>query len=368
VQDGVEMCDDGNTDETDGCNTMCLPGACGDGVVQMGEQCDDGNRDTADDCPACQLAFCGDGFIHAGIEICDDGNLDTDDACIAPLCVPAECGDGFVQAGVEECDDANVDVGDACPECMNAVCGDGFKYVGVEECDDGDMIDDDNCTNSCISLGLTVGVEAPMGACVTSNGNVVDVAVQVLLDRGHDVYEINAASIDTMQELSQFNVIVPTSAGANCYQVDWSQFDAIVDDWVNAGGGVVLTGWGLWGAALDTAPNMRAVLPFTDGDVYLSSNSIAAVGNHPISQGLANFTAQYSNYGGQAKNGATVFAETNGTDMGAAWAVGQGRAVYLAPIYLEDYNVYDNENLLNGSQASAVEMFNRAVEWAGGQL
>jgi cysteine-rich repeat protein len=158
VQDGVEMCDDGNDDETDGCNTMCLPGSCGGGVVEVGEQCDDGNRDTFDECPACQLAFCGDGFIQAGIEICDDGNLDTNDACIAPFaCRP------------------------------------------------------------------TVGVEAPNGACVTTNGNVVDAAVQVLIDRGHDVYEINAASIDTLQELSQFDVIVPTSAGANCYQVDWSQ-------------------------------------------------------------------------------------------------------------------------------------------------
>jgi hypothetical protein len=132
-------------------------------------------------------------------------------------------GAGPNQEGVEQCDDANDVVTDVCPACMDAVCGDGFKYVGVEECDDDDMIDDDNCTNSCISLGLTVGVEALNGACVTTNGNVVDAAVQVLIDRGHDVYEINAASIDTLQELSQFDVIVPTSAGANCYQVDWSQ-------------------------------------------------------------------------------------------------------------------------------------------------
>jgi cysteine-rich repeat protein len=368
VQDGVEMCDDGNDDETDGCNVMCLPGTCGDGIVQMGEQCDDGNGDTFDDCPACQLSFCGDGFIKVGIEICDDGNLETDDGCISPLCVPAECGDGFVQAGVEECDDQNQDNGDACPSCMNAVCGDGFKQLGVEECDDGDMDNEDNCSNDCISLGLTIGVEAPLNSCVMEANDIVDKAVQVLIARGHEVVEIDAAAIDTLEELSQFNVIVPTSAGANCYQVDWSQFDGIIDDWVNQGGGIVLTGWGLWGVALDSAPNMRALMPFNDGDVFLSGNSVGAVGNHPISQGLANFTAQHSNYGGQAKNGATVFAETNGTDMGAAWTVGQGRVVYLAPIYMEDYNSYQNENLLDGSQPSALEMFNRAVEWAGGTL
>ena len=62
----------------------------------------------------------------------------------------------------------------------------------------------------------------------------------------------------------------------------------------------------------------------------------------------------------------TVFAESQNIDMGAAWAVGQGRAVYLAPIYMEYYDTYDSELLLDGSQPSSVEMFNRAVEWAGG--
>jgi hypothetical protein len=54
--------------------------------------------------------------------------------------------------------------------------------------------------------------------------------------------------------------------------------------------------------------------------------------------------------------------------MGAAWDVGQGRAVYLAPIYLEHYGTYANENLLDDSQPASVEWIMRAVEWAGGQL
>jgi cysteine-rich repeat protein len=37
---GNEACDDGNTDDTDGCTTRCTLPQCGDGVVQQSEECD----------------------------------------------------------------------------------------------------------------------------------------------------------------------------------------------------------------------------------------------------------------------------------------------------------------------------------------
>jgi cysteine-rich repeat protein len=156
VQDGVEMCDDANDDETDGCTMNCTPGVCGDGIVQAGEQCDDSNDITTDECPACQLAFCGDVYIQVGIEICDDGNLLTDDGCINPLCEPAFCGDGHLWAGMETCDDGNLSDNDECPgSCAPGFCGDGFKWDDMEECDDGNQVDMDGCTNDCISNGAT---------------------------------------------------------------------------------------------------------------------------------------------------------------------------------------------------------------------
>jgi cysteine-rich repeat protein len=105
-----------------------VPARCGDGVVQIGvEVCDDGNADDSDACPSsCQAAFCGDGFVQAGVEACDDGNADDSDACLS-TCVAASCGDGFVETGVEACDDGNADNGDAClSSCQAAFCGDGF--------------------------------------------------------------------------------------------------------------------------------------------------------------------------------------------------------------------------------------------------
>ena len=79
--------------------------ACGDGVLQAGEECDDGNTVDGDGCSSsCQIArsleleagyvcpipgepcqtVCGDGIV-AGKEECDDGNTVSHDGCSA-LC------------------------------------------------------------------------------------------------------------------------------------------------------------------------------------------------------------------------------------------------------------------------------------------
>lgn len=59
VDDGEE-CDDGNQDNTDGCNTICTGPSCGNGVVEAGEDCDDGNNSEFDTCPSdCQQGGTG---------------------------------------------------------------------------------------------------------------------------------------------------------------------------------------------------------------------------------------------------------------------------------------------------------------------
>lgn len=78
--------------------------ACGDGVVQPGEDCDDGNTtDDGNGCGTdCQFRnTCGDGVLeplaeHGGV---DTATCDTD-------CTAATCGDGhFNPTAGEECDD-----------------------------------------------------------------------------------------------------------------------------------------------------------------------------------------------------------------------------------------------------------------------
>ncbi|MEW5896562.1 MAG: DUF4215 domain-containing protein [Nanoarchaeota archaeon] len=120
---------------------------CGNGEIELGEQCDDGNSNNNDGClDNCKNAICGDGFKGPG-EQCDDGNQDNTDSCTNE-CKNAICGDGFKGPG-EQCDDGNQDNTDSCTnECKNAICGDGFKGPG-EECDDGNSNNNDGCSSVC---------------------------------------------------------------------------------------------------------------------------------------------------------------------------------------------------------------------------
>ena len=177
-----EECDDGNTNNGDGCsdsceveegwdctNPPCEP-ICGDGLITGNEGCDDGNTDNGDGCSAsCSVeigwdcssgnceAVCGDGQT-LGEEECDDGNTDIEncdygvDTCTVcgPDCtyvsgVTQTCGDGVVQ-GNEACDDGAAHDGgvgnsdttpDACREdCTSPTCGDNVQDSN-ETCDDG---------------------------------------------------------------------------------------------------------------------------------------------------------------------------------------------------------------------------------------
>lgn len=63
---------------------VCLPGGCGNGLLEPEELCDDGNRDSGDGCSADCLSTeeCGDGFVNTLLgEECDDGNKQSRDGC-----------------------------------------------------------------------------------------------------------------------------------------------------------------------------------------------------------------------------------------------------------------------------------------------
>lgn len=153
IASGQEECDLGtqNSDEVGAtCRTNCTRPACGDGVIEAGEECDDGNRNDDDACSnACRLARCGDG-IRQPDEACDDGNGVDNDGCRNDCTLPF-CGDGLVSTG-EACDlgDANSDEPDELcrSNCQARRCGDGI-WDSDEECDDGNPVNEDYCTASC---------------------------------------------------------------------------------------------------------------------------------------------------------------------------------------------------------------------------
>jgi cysteine-rich repeat protein len=225
VVEGLEQCDDGNEDETDGCtplceftcevdsdcdrledvcsgssmtcdtathtcvpgpdrltdgeqcgdnawcyNGKCYPLECGNGIVQPSEQCDDGNTDDTDGCTKLCEFTCEPGEEGGNVNMCDptascdeathtwvagdplpDGTLcDRGKGyCVNGVCVYSVCGDG-IQEPNEECDlgEQNGTGGDCTAQCTLGVCGNG-TVEGLEQCDDGNTDNLDGCDFQC---------------------------------------------------------------------------------------------------------------------------------------------------------------------------------------------------------------------------
>ncbi len=183
IVDSDEECDDGNTDDLDGCSNSCIEAVCGDGIAQTGngEECDNGdaNSDAAVDAcrENCLTAFCGDGVVDTGEE-CDDNNDDNDDGCSNNCRLPG-CGDGAVQEELgEECDDGNDIASDGCSLCLLPQCGDGALQAAFgEQCDDGpDNSDEapDACRTDCLNPSCGDGVTDAAEGCDDGNRNDFD--------------------------------------------------------------------------------------------------------------------------------------------------------------------------------------------------
>ncbi|MBK9261174.1 MAG: DUF4215 domain-containing protein [Polyangiaceae bacterium] len=145
---GAEVCDDGNTDDGDGCDSNCTPTGCGNGIPTFGEECDDGNMVEDDDCTStCKVYGCGNGIVE-GTEACDDGNFVDGDGCDSN-CTMTGCGNGALSSD-EGCDDENMMDGDGCsatcqPEADWQCTTNQIPSVcTLSETDCGDGMDNDN--------------------------------------------------------------------------------------------------------------------------------------------------------------------------------------------------------------------------------
>lgn len=120
VLEGGEECDDGNTAPGDGCDGDCAREAyCGDGNTDADEECDDGNHRSGDGCRSdCQSdETCGNMTVdYAAGEICDGTP-----GCSATCDALEGCPDGEVMPP-EECDDGNEERWDDCSvDCRETV-------------------------------------------------------------------------------------------------------------------------------------------------------------------------------------------------------------------------------------------------------
>ena len=203
IRSTSEACDDGNSEDHDGCSSVCTVECgfscagqtpdlcttiCGDGMQAMTEECDDGNLENHDGCSsACSL---------------ESGYLCNTTACAASTCKEV-CGNAIKTKG-EMCDDGNTDANDGCsssctvecgytcdmdePDLCSSFCGDSI-LAGDEACDDGALFAGPDSTCQYLDGGVIRSGTCP---CDFGSGPLGIGLREGVLSDGSGTYDNNA--------------------------------------------------------------------------------------------------------------------------------------------------------------------------------
>jgi type 1 glutamine amidotransferase len=226
---------------------------------------------------------------------------------------------------------------------------------------------------------LRVAIECANDSLARDNSTSDPVySMQTLFEsRGFNTTIVNGSSIDTVEKLNDFDVVVIGDSGHA--DSDFLVFQTALKEWVQNGGGVVATGWILWAMVVDS--DLDDIVPVSPPYDFESSGNVTMISGaeNSITQGVDPFSI----YGDvefpeshAADPGATVLGFTMSTgstnvtvsDMPmpvvVSWSYGLGKTVYLGPIYFGDFQTYENEGLY--TDVDAVRLLLNSVEWAAG--
>jgi cysteine-rich repeat protein len=281
--DPGEQCDDGNTEDCDGCSPTCqleTGPCCGNSLVETGEECDDGNTEAGDGCDElCRLEICGNGRLDAS-EQCDDGNTTPGDGC-NQLCLHEECGNDVMDVG-EDCDGTDFQ-GVSCADfdfyegtlscdasclydtstCVGR-CGDGDIDVPEEECDDGNTDAGDGCDDQCLGepgaclvdqdLG-TLSLGGTLTTTVTTTGSHDLVDTSCSSGNGREIVvsftlgEYLDVTIDWANQTGNHVLGIFRDQGGAC---DEAELDCVDTAWAASGtAGPLTLGAGTWYVVVD---------------------------------------------------------------------------------------------------------------------
>jgi hypothetical protein len=168
---------------------------------------------------------------------------------------------------------------------------------------------------------------------------------------------VDPTDVDTVGELNAYNAVVIGNNG-NGGSTD-TIYAAALKTWVQAGGGVVMTGWGIYGS---DATEINDIIPVNTQASYdyTVSGTLTLNGTvHPVTTGVSNFPVssfiEFS-FGGVADSGSTVLAANASVVVASS---GSGKAAYLGPIYSGNTG-YGNSDLRSGN---ADRLLEQAVAW-----
>lgn len=243
-------------------------------------------------------------------------------------------------------------------------------------------------------LTVTVGSTpaAPIRVAVVGGGPLSDnsgfqaIVDQLNDDTFHDFSAtlVQPTEIDTLSELSAYDTVVIGGSGQIGSGIgQYDLFQAPLRAWAEAGGGVVMAGWGIRRSGSTTGsihPDINAIIPvntdaysgaFSQGTVHLDFYEEfggTTVTSHPVIEGVNDFTLSLRDYiefsQGGVDPGSAVLGTTNGQATVVIGAPGDGRSVYLGPIY-SGSSYYNNSELRTGNPDHLLE---NAVAWAGGNF
>jgi cysteine-rich repeat protein len=142
VKAGDEVCDDGDQEDADACNSRCQEPMCGNGLVDGRDQCDDGNKDDSDGCDStCRSNDAGSGSKADGGATGGNGadaSLGTDGALAMDAGASAMDGGGAVDTGTGALDTGSeaVDTGTIATSDTGAPVVDSgtVDAAGCQEC------------------------------------------------------------------------------------------------------------------------------------------------------------------------------------------------------------------------------------------
>lgn len=246
-----------------------------------------------------------------------------------------------------------------------------------------------------IFLGLLIAVVAPAYGAIrvavetggASTATAAAVAAQLNDSSAYDFNAtvVSAGQIDSLAELANYDVVVMGDSGYN--DSDWTAAMAsALRQWVELGHGAVMTGWG----NLDTNvgdpwnADLEAIFPTQNGP---STNDFVDITDtihftntvHPVTQGLTDFAPNLGSPSNTCcievnplapEGNDTVLAVDNADSsqiivaVKSAVGAGNGRSVYLGPVYFANTSYPDAIAALRTGQAD--QLLEQSVAFAAG--
>ena len=201
---------------------------------------------------------------------------------------------------------------------------------------------------------------------VVNSGSAGNVVTQLNNDSffNFTASSVNLTQIDTLAELASYDVVM--LGDSNTSHAQLQSMAPVLRQWVEAGGGVVGTGWLIYSVGVSTGTpiaDMDAIFPVNTNPAYAFTSGVTlTIGDntHPVTSGVTSFlvndNVEYSTLG--TDPGATILATASGRAAVVVGQAGAGRSVYLGPTYMGG----------GGSLSSGMadRLLEQAVAWAAG--